>query len=339
MKRPKNKPSQFEKLGDFVQSVWYSTKLSNEQKATMIHDAALRLLNGEELPEENAPNAGGRLTAATLESDARKLMGRPAIVPRKLSPQDRQKLLAARARLTGESLGQDVLETGQDDDRNQFRATTARLDRTEIDVRPLRSVKGTNIVRKWDKIAADQAAADEIRDPGCTARKKAAHSRERMIRKARQSTEEQYRQLLTGIVQGKRPSPIKLTQLMTALSKSEQDVADDVELRAAEMEDEAEVIRCKDEKASLQKQIDEAEAAIREAEVAQTKSGRHYDELQEKIAAIHSKVALDEKRDLAKALSRNQSATPTIQQANDTIRELQNKMADVRPRTMSVARL
>lgn len=194
-------------------------------------------------------------------------------------------------------------------------------------------------MRKWDKIAADKEAAAEIRDPGCTARKKAALRRERLIREARETTEEQYRDLLTKLATGKRPHPVKLSQVMTALGKTEEDVAADAELRVAEIEDEKEIARCNAEKAALQKQIDEAKAEIAEAEVSQTRSARQYDELQEKISAIHATVAHEEKRDLAKALSRNNAATGAIQQANTTIRELQNKIADMRPKTVHVARL
>jgi hypothetical protein len=119
-KRKKKKPdaltpSSFERLGDYVESLWLSSKLTAEEKAELIRNAALRLLNGEELPEENAPNAGGRLTSHVLESDARELMGRPAIVARRMS---REELLAARARLTGEPTGRDVLEADPDADED-----------------------------------------------------------------------------------------------------------------------------------------------------------------------------------------------------------------------------
>lgn len=92
-------PAAFLRFGYYCDSLWDKTTLTNEQKADLIRNAALRLLNGEEFAEENAPNAGGRLTAQTLESDARKLMGRPAInvVARRMS---REELLAAKSRLT-----------------------------------------------------------------------------------------------------------------------------------------------------------------------------------------------------------------------------------------------
>jgi hypothetical protein len=96
-------------MGDYTESLWERDDLTPEEKATMIHDCALRLLSGESEPEENLPHGGGIPLSAeqkALESDARLLTG-CNIIPRKMS---KAELQAAADRLTGGRSEDDVIE-------------------------------------------------------------------------------------------------------------------------------------------------------------------------------------------------------------------------------------
>ena len=131
----------------------------------------------------------------------------------------------------------------------------------------------------YNEAARAQAAADEIACPGCTARKAATRERERIVREARATTERQYRDLLTAIVQGEKPDPVELTRLATALGRSTQDVSNDVEDRAAEMENEAEAARCDEERADLEQQVAQEDSRIEQARAEQSNSASEYSKL------------------------------------------------------------
>ena len=191
----------------------------------------------------------------------------------------------------------------------------------------------------YDVVARAQAAADEIREPGITARREAQHERERIVREARATTERQYRELLTGIVQGEQPDGVELTRLATALGRSEQDVSNDVEDRAAQIEDEREAARCDDERADLEQQVAQQDGLIETARAEQTKSATEYRDLEAEIARQHAKVAKKEKAQLADTLARNQSATAAIEHATAEIHQLQARLQNVRPGCNHVERL
>jgi hypothetical protein len=191
----------------------------------------------------------------------------------------------------------------------------------------------------YDQLAADQERAEEIRDPGSTARRAAARERERLVREARSTTLRQYRELLTLIVRGQTPDPVELTRLGTALGRSEADVASDVEDRAAEIEDEAEVARCDEERADLEQQVAQEDSRIEKARAEQSKSATEYRNLEVEIARQHTKVAKREKAALAEALQRNQAATATIEHATAEIHQLQARLQNVRPGCNHVERL
>ena len=183
----------------------------------------------------------------------------------------------------------------------------------------------------YNQVAADQERAEEIRDPGCTARKAAARERERIVREARATTERQYREVLTIIAKGEQPDPVELTRLATALGRSTQDVSNDVEDRAAEMENEAEAARCDEERADLEQQVAQEDSRIEKARAEQSNSASEYRNLEAEIARQHAKVAKKEKAALAEALQRNQAATATIEHATANVHQLQARLQNVRP--------
>ncbi len=191
----------------------------------------------------------------------------------------------------------------------------------------------------YNQVAADQERAEEIRDPGCTARKAAARERERIVREARATTERQYREVLTIIAKGEQPDPVELTRLATALGRSTQDVSNDVEDRAAEMENEAEAARCDEERADLEQQVAQEDSRIEKARAEQSNSASEYRNLEAEIARQHAKVAKKEKAALAEALQRNQAATATIEHATANVHQLQARLQNVRPACNHVERL
>jgi len=101
----------FGKLGDYVESLWENDSMNPEEKADAIREAALRLLRGEALAEDNVAHAGGhrvdtRQVESHSESDPLGLMGRA--VPRKMS---RKELQRAADKLTGgRGVEDDILE-------------------------------------------------------------------------------------------------------------------------------------------------------------------------------------------------------------------------------------
>jgi hypothetical protein len=191
----------------------------------------------------------------------------------------------------------------------------------------------------YDRLAADQAAADEIREPGITARRAAARDRERMVREARMTTERQYRELLTAIVQGQKPDPIELTRLATALGRSELDITDDAEEREAQLADEAEARRVEEEKADLNNQIAELREQARTFKAKADETYATCNDLKTEIERKHSRVALDEKAAFQTTLKENQAALENHRNANARIGELMRALGEVRPWNNHVAQL
>jgi hypothetical protein len=191
----------------------------------------------------------------------------------------------------------------------------------------------------YDQLAANQAAADEIKDPGCTARKAAARERERIIREAHATTERQYKELLTLIVQGQKPDPVELTRLATALGRSEKDISDDIEMRAAELADLDEAQRVANEKAELEQLIAQQDALIEQSQSEQAKAVSKCKTLEAAIWKLYEPVAVKEKAALKKAQAVERSAAAGIQQATDNIHQLQAKLQNVRPGMSQVERL
>lgn len=191
----------------------------------------------------------------------------------------------------------------------------------------------------YDEVARNQAAADEIREPGITARRAAAYERERIVREARATTERQYKAQLTLIAQGQQADPVELTRLATALGRSEKDVADDAEMRAAEIEDEKETARCEEERADLEQQIAEQDRLSEQARAEQNRTHNLCNGLDKAIAQEHAKVALQKKAERAKAVAQNRAAIADVEKAKAKIADLQQAIADVRPRCDHVEQL
>jgi len=182
-----------------------------------------------------------------------------------------------------------------------------------------------------DEQAAAQAAADEFRDPGCTARKVAAQERERIVREARRATEAAYRAILTTIVQGEKPDPTELTRLTTALNKSPEDVSSDMEEREAELADEAEARRVEGEKAEIEQQIAAQDSLIEQAQAESAAAAEKRESLKAEIERQHAKVAVREKAQLRKAWEKEQAATDSIREATEAIHQLRSQLQNARP--------
>ena len=191
----------------------------------------------------------------------------------------------------------------------------------------------------YDEVARAQEAADEIRDPGCTARKAAARERERIVREARATTKSQYRNLLTIIARGEQPDPVELTRLATALGRSEADIAADAEEREAELADADEVERCRTEKAALEDRIAEQAAIVTKGEAEKVEATEKAKNLEAEIWKLCEPVGLKQKTALAKARAKEHAAAASIQQATDQIHLLQSRLQNTLPRCNHVERL
>jgi hypothetical protein len=149
------------------------------------------------------------------------------------------------------------------------------------------------------------------------------------VDRAREVTEREYKVILGKLLAGETPPADEVTRIVSALGKTSDDVAQDMELVEAQLADEAAARRVDDERADLEQQVAQEDSRIEKACSDQAKAAEKAKSLEAEILKAYESVAVKEKVLLAKARSAESAAAATIQQATDQRHLLQSRLQNM----------
>jgi len=151
----------------------------------------------------------------------------------------------------------------------------------------------------------------------------------RAVDQARKVTEREYKLLLGKLLAGETPPADEVTRIVSALNKTSDDIAADMELVEAQLADEAAARRVDDERADLEQEIADCDSAVEKARTDQAKAANKCKTLEAEIWKLYEPVAKKEKQQLAKAREAESAAAAAIQQATDQRHLLQSRLQNM----------
>jgi putative ABC transport system ATP-binding protein len=183
----------------------------------------------------------------------------------------------------------------------------------------------------YDQLARNREAVEEIRNPGSTARKRAAEKRQRIVAELRKATEAEYKDLLGRMLSGESVPQNETAQLVSALGKSLDDLPTDLEDMEAELADAAEAERVAAEKAAIEKKIGGLEAKAEKLMAAVDDAEQMAAGLAEAIRQEELKVAIPRRKRLRAVRQQKAEAAEAAAELRLEIEQLQRQLAEVRP--------